>query len=91
MVSKNQFIRYTKNTKPKNNSFFNHLGMPLFQKIHQQQTNPKATRSGFPFQVLAGCSPEASGLQPAVGFPLQSLMQNHDNKLILVFDKKIAP
>ena len=56
--------------------------MPLLQKIHQQQTNPKATRSGFPLQVLAPFSPVASGLKVAVGFPLQSLMQNHDKKVI---------
>ena len=31
--------------------------------------------STYPFQVLAGCSPEVSGLQPAVGFPLLSLAQ----------------
>ena len=31
--------------------------------------------STFPLQVLANCSPDASGLQLAVGFPLQSLTQ----------------
>jgi hypothetical protein len=38
--------------------------------------------SGFPLQVLANFRPDASGLQLAVGFPLQSLTRENGKQKI---------